>query len=514
MSKQAAKAEDEINRICQKMGVSTHGKEWLDIALDPCKDMVVPKSGYPDAIAVPSVVQTIHDQLIISRPASVPAGSNWDANVFLDELYSTTNVYTSVNPAINNRSIRQRAGQGSTPFRRGGLVVRSGPSGSPLGYTTTTGGLSLKSDITVEGEVRLVGVGLEIHNTTATIDKQGAVITWRTTDGPEISEVVTVVEDVGVTSCIPSTYQMMHLSTPPLTPGEAIDLPGSLEWEAKDGAYVVPILANPNLDVQEMRNLAVYASEGPDQLFSQILSTGANRLIYLLNMNAMTGFCMSGAYFVGLSSSTTLQINLTYYVQVFPFETSILRRSVVPSPGEDATARKLYDLIACRLPTGVYADENFLGGFIAGVSKIAANVTKYLPSAIKIGGALMDVAGDFGMMRAEKDKQSVNRESLSGSTVSVLENSNKSIVPYTQPRITFNPLNNSSPQPTKNHDLMIELHKNSNGTVTQYTNVIPVRQPRKKRSAKSHEAQNQAIYNAYKGQSGSRWIQKRKSKNL
>lgn len=511
MSATAARAEDEIAKICRKIGVTENGKRWLDICLDPCKDMVVEKSGYPDAIAVPSAIETIHDQLVVSVPAGVAAGANWDCNIFLDQLYTSNNLYLT--STINNAALR--AGQAATGYPRGGLIVRSGPSAAPLTYLTTTGNLSLKPDTLAEGEFRIVGIGLEIHNTTAELNVQGSVITWRDPDGPEDTGVVTVMEDNGVTACVPTAYKSVVLAKPPETTGEAIDLPNALQWLAKDGAYIVPILANPTLEVTETAFLAPTVKEtAGTAMFPLISTTGVAKRISISSLNNQTGFCMAGAFFSGLSYATTLQVNLTYYIQIFPFSTSVLRRFTQVSTGEDATAIKLYDKIASHLPTGVYVTENFLGGFIAGVSKIAQNVVRYAPQIARVGGAVLDFMSDAGMTSQKKSRGEEKRGMSGGFAQSIVEPviSIPRSMPNTMQIVPYNP-----PQqilkPTHNQDVVVKYHKNDSGKVTSHASVVRTNQSKAKRHVNSTNAHNQAIYNAYKGQTGSRWIEERKKRS-
>jgi len=35
----AAKAEQRIKNVCNKLGVTEGGRQWLDVALDPFKDI-------------------------------------------------------------------------------------------------------------------------------------------------------------------------------------------------------------------------------------------------------------------------------------------------------------------------------------------------------------------------------------------------------------------------------------------------------------------------------------------
>jgi hypothetical protein len=263
-------------------------------------------------------------------------------------------------------------------------VVRSGPAGADLDITATTANLSLKNDVLNEGDVRVVGIGLEIHNTTSNILKGGALITYRVPDAPLVPTIGTNVLDAsGSVTCTSTSNQCFGLAKVPETASQAIDLQGSIEWEAKDGAYIVPILSepvNPPLSIQPMGMYEMQDGNDSHAYYPVITNVGTMALNN--NFNLPIPFSISGAYLTGLSNETTLQVNLVYYVEIFPYMTSTLRRVLQPATGLDSKALELYNHISTKLPTGVKVKENFLGGFISGVAKLASQALKWIPKIV------------------------------------------------------------------------------------------------------------------------------------
>lgn len=403
MAALAAKSEISLSKTCQKLGITKEGKQWLDLALDPFKDLNMPTSGFPDSVEVPSVVETIHDSFVVAAPTS-SAGGKWDANIWVDQLFTSVPMYQTER-GMTSQDVYGRAGQ-SLAGTRGGVQVRSGLSNVSLDQSQSEFGLSLKSDILPNAETRVIGIGLEIHNTTAELQRQGAIICYRCPSVTLDEGVATLIEHKDAnTACIPSSVPSLLLTEPPLTASEAIDMPGSLQWEAKDGAYIVPVLNEPtNTPSEPIAMMPIAESIGNNDFYKyipQLLSMGTAKLIYLSSANMRLPFSVSGCFLSGLSPETTLQVNLTYYVEVFPNKQNILRRIAQPSPPTDAAAMALYGKIIETLPVGCQVSDNFLGAFIAGVSRIAGAASQYLPQIGRVLQAGYQVAqGAFGVAQA------------------------------------------------------------------------------------------------------------------
>lgn len=509
MSIAAVKAETSLAKTCRALSITEKGKRWLDCALDPFKDLNMPTAGFPDSVVLPSVIETIHDSISVSVPASAGAGL-WDCNVFLDQLYSSIPMFET--NYLSGNSVAFTFGQGVTPYTRGGLQVRSGPAGSALGMTSSTGALAFKSDVIPEADVRIVGLGLEIHNTTAELQKQGALITYRIPDTPVANGTVVLAVDNGTTACISSSYKKLDLIEPPATAGEAIDMPGSLQWEAKDGAYVVAVLdqpENPPLEPETNFPLSFDATSGKFYA-PALLTTGTAKLVTVASKPMPTAFSLSGVYLTGLSNSTTLQVNLTYYVEIFPTKNNVLRRVSQPSTTSDPNALKLYGQIVSALPTGVMVAENFLGGFISGVARIASGFVRYAPQIARVASGAVEVVNTMSDMinGSNSRTQSVGEAEVHDRVNSSPQN-DRQIVVY-QPQ--------KAPQQPRGTEL-ISVPKPSRGTLQTVTiKETPVSRSSANRSVqvnngtilrkgeKGRKRQNQAIRNAIQGNAGNRWV--------
>lgn len=509
MSTAAVKAETSLAKTCRALSITEKGKRWLDSALDPFKDLNMPTAGFPDSVVLPSVIETIHDSISVTVPASAGAGL-WDCNIFLDQMYSSIPMYETTFNSTTSAAFS--SGQGATPYTRGGLQVRSGVAGSALGMLSSTGSLAFKADVIPDADIRIVGLGLEIHNTTAELQKQGALITYRISDTPITNGTVNVAVDAGVTTCISSSYQKLDLIEPPATAGEAIDMPGSLQWEAKDGAYVVAILDTPeNPPLEPETNFPVSFDATSGKHFGpNITQTGAARHMTVSSKPMPTSFSLSGVYLTGLSNATTLQVNLTYYVEIFPTKNNVLRRVSQPSTAADQQALKLYGQVVTSLPTGVMVAENFAGGFIAGIARIASSLVRYAPQVVRIASGAAEVVNTMSDM-----VNGSNSRTLSLGEDDVLDRgganhqNDRQVVVYQPQR---------NPQQPRGTEL-ISVPKPSRGVLQTVTiKETPVSRSSASRSvqmnngvilrkgAKGRKRQNQAIRNAIQGNAGNRWV--------
>lgn len=376
MANRAAKAEAKLQRICEQLGISQAGHFWLDHALDPFKDLVKPHPGYVDKTTEPSVVEVVKTSVVVTAPGAV----NWDCEIFLDQSLISQYLYTTA----LTLGVYQRAAQGATPYIRGGLVCRKANTGTALDITTTDNASCLGVDTALYAneDCRVIGVGFEVHDTTQELKKQGTAVVWRMDQPTEQVVPKTVAIDAGTTACISSSTITLTLPQPPTTLAQALDMIGSRQWEAKEGAYVTPVQAADTNPPLGLRSLCLTCTEGANVYFPIINASGANNLITCNPANAVSPWSMSGAYFSGLDPSATLTINFNYFIERFPNKASAIRRLCYPSPQFDPRAQELYSLVARDMPVGVTVDQNSIGDWIAGIANIASGALSLIPHPI------------------------------------------------------------------------------------------------------------------------------------
>lgn len=467
MNKKIVNAERTIDKICSNHGVSREGAFWLTQALDPFKDLVRPHPGYPDKVMDPSIVEVVKQSVTITSGGLV---GDWDCNIFLDQQLISVPLFSTT--ASGNS--RFRSGQGATPFNRGGLVVRRDVNGGSLDITKTVNALCLGVESTLydNESCRIVGVGFEVHDVTAELDKQGSCTAWRVPKPDGTPRFLNVTEDNGVTPCVPNCVAAVTCAIPPYSINEAVDLPGSVQWEAKEGLYTVPILVDEVNPPCSREQLALSCIENSIQYFPQISTTGAAKLITCLSPNCNSAFSMQGALFSGLKNSAELLVNFTYFLERFPNKISAIKRLCYPSPNFDPAVFKLYSSVANKIPVGVMVKENGLGDWISGVARIISTVAGFVPHPI---GKVISTGASFVANAAEsrtgknliKDVESVITVKQEPRVVEVFEPKNTRtlmIEPSRQPtQVTFLP-------PTRSANRVVRTSQvNRPNPLSQYT---------------------------------------------
>jgi hypothetical protein len=403
----AVMAEKQIELDCVKVGCSESGIKYIKSALDPFNDIEVDCDGYPDRFTGKSVVQKIKTQYTLSVPDGV--SGNWDANIYFDKVCSQHDInYFHVEQ--NNVDLTSAA----TPTNgsaRGGVEARIGASGSIMDDSFVDAessiALAIPSQYLANGGVRVIAMGFEVINSTAQINLQGNVITYRDNDNGDDRTVCNIYRP-GTTTVLAQALAFRTVEAPdiPTTATEALNFYNSQKWEARKGCYCVSTLKQDGIPFEEFDSLAGAGLAGgmnsvqmPIGYYTQnvpnsgaitggysCLSTQLNSgNVFPTNRNAISGQLQrpmimhqmntSGAYFTGLSPTTTLDIVVHWILERAPNESNkdlvvLTRRSA----GFDPKALELYGRIAGFLPPGVPRDDNDIGDWITEVADVLHEV--------------------------------------------------------------------------------------------------------------------------------------------
>lgn len=431
---QNSRALNILDRIQKSTGLSTAGRNALIQLINPFTDFQVTKTGYYDSNESSSVVQCVKFSHVVSRPALVPATDNWDCHIFNTPLAGTIGCLDNTTTLIGSGNFLMRTG-GAGVASVGPVTVITGPTAANLSLTgrnpaftnqNATGlGPGMNSSNYLDGVSRIIGMGFEVHNTTAPLSVQGAVATYRLpqtqildrqTRRQFVSSGGTVLNPTGLV--FEGSIDMYTYHDVPGSLADALLLDGSRQWEAKDGVMCVPSLVDGNIPVSRYSSvLPVCHGEQQstftaplggifqvnnactpaitDYVISTALTTSTQMATPNLTNYKTNNFNTTGSYFTGLSPSTTLVVNTIYYIERFP---SINELDLVvlasPSPADDYAARQLYSLIMREMPVGVKVGDNADGDwFFQGLS----SVLKFLNPAVRaIGGPLGAALGTAG----------------------------------------------------------------------------------------------------------------------
>jgi hypothetical protein len=417
-------ASRSINRILDKLEKTAHltkdGREWLIAALDPFHDTDIALAGYPDVLTAATVVQLVKQQLQITVPTTgngtVTAGSNWDCSIALTA--SCVPIVLGGNTNISGGQAGSFSAGGN--FSVGGLIASSGPQGQNLWPITTATLVSanqqtLGPSAYVKGQGRVIGMGFEVVNTTAEINKQGQVTAWRI---PTKWSLEQVYQGYATTPPVSSQVSVALNRFPPANIALAQLLYGSRSWAAAEGAYVVSrqnTEANPAL-LPSYQLQGFTTADNASGTLDTIFTQAALNLPPSGPADYYLPFDISGVHFTGLSFTTTLTVNVRWFIERIPgpLETDLVVLATASAP-YDPVALELYCMCLREMPPGVMLKENPLGEWFSNVlSKVAdwaptigSALNTVMPGAGLIGGMVGSASGGLSKMVGKKKKDKI-----------------------------------------------------------------------------------------------------------
>jgi len=436
-SSDVLRSQRVLDKIGGRLGITEAGKQWLLAAVDPFHDTPLDVRGYPDVNEASSVLQVVKFSAPISAPTGLATDATWDCHIhsfpweqncqLIGGNFGTSNNGTpsgGYGPfLIGNNNVTPQAGGsftlGAPGF--GGLAYDSVPSGDvTFDYAAAFGLATVPFENQLRpymnGEFRIIAKGFEVINTTSELNIQGLVTTYRQPCEPIDSAKATPVIDNQTSNGGVYTAGFVDLvstAMPPVNVAEALLLDGSKQWKAKEGCYVVPTLCDDQLtpglnstaSVLKLSNSDPNRGTPPTAGYGWAITiptqgsfpgnnfwypaasgTGVTSIPWRpwpAGSNWMQNFNHAGAYFTGLSFSTTLQLQVIYYIERFPTQQDsdlvVLARH---SCREDCVARELYSEIIREMPTGVPQKFNSFGEWFNDAVSAAADFVSPVLSAI------------------------------------------------------------------------------------------------------------------------------------
>jgi hypothetical protein len=416
-----------MEKIAGELGLSECGKSWATIALDPYHDTPVePYSGYPDNNEAPSVQQIVKSSYSINSNFIT---TNYDAHICWLPWQSENvgRVVSSMGDYSGGSFPLYTTTFVTAPW--GGLMVDIVGSGTPTFNQNSSNPQQLDGQIALQycvNDWRLVGVGFEVINTTSDLNIQGLVTCYRQPVPQRSSK-----SSIQIWNYTAATAPRIDLgyasaivvSAPPGTIANAMLLPGSVQWKAKEGAYVVPTLNSTSLVSGEDQTSVITNDNSPVAIFRGIGANGSVNpgnasfnTYYAAGCN-LTDFNMAGAYFTGLSASTTLTVNVIHYFERFPAIDSPTDLALVvlakPSCRFDPKALELYSAVIRHMPVGVPQRFNGLGDWFREAVQTARDIVSPVLSAIPHpiammgAGVLNGIAGNITKKYGNEEEKSM-----------------------------------------------------------------------------------------------------------
>jgi hypothetical protein len=297
----------------------------------------------------------------------------------MTQLQAVTNGYNGL-PGTN---VLQQPTAVSSTIGVGGIQAIAAASGTPLALGTTfnnTTSYNTSNTIPLSyltGKSRVVGMGMEIVNTTAVLIDQGLVTTGRI-PVPTWQQPGTFVIFAETTSLVGGVGSAagVYLPTPPATIATASLYAGTKAWKATQGSYQPAPFNTDNLPAcgTSFVQPIFYASSPTDasvymskfQLVTGNITTGT--VVAGVPPVYWTNTDMPFSFFTGLAAGATVTANLIVYLERFPDLSDLdLIVSATRSPAYDPKAIEAYSMIMQSMPAAVTFAENGDGGLFDSV---------------------------------------------------------------------------------------------------------------------------------------------------
>jgi hypothetical protein len=410
------RSQNALDRLQAAGALTPAGKDWILAAVDPFHDTDFDLKGYPDLENSATIVQLVKRQVVITG-STAPGGGAWDCHLSLlpnlTPVFGDSSLIASA-PVMDTYRVAPTLYTGTTDNAcPSGLAIQQVAAGANSWQTITSGITANPSNVApgsnfCGGNFRVIGMGFEVHNTTAELYKQGSVTVYtqsaRATTGELYAGVSALAGSFTAMSPTPSNF----LLQPPYNLDQTMLLRGSRTWDAADGCYVVskfnsienPLKTFTNrptvfLTTEELQPVGGFNEDYfyPQNSLSTPVSInrydvgGSAQVVTVCAPDYIAPFDISGAYFAGLSPQTSLTIDVRWYIERNPSAND--ENLVVlaqPSPCYDPLALRIYSECSCGLPPGVPVSMNPAGEFFR---MVADNIRKYAGPVLQGAGSLL-----------------------------------------------------------------------------------------------------------------------------
>jgi hypothetical protein len=444
MSNQNARAIHLMDRIQAATGLTEAAKINLIRLINPMTDFATAKYGYAGRVdESPSIVSSVKRSYTVSAPPGTT--TTWNLNCFNTPCSVPT---TSLQKGLETNGVLFYDGLGLANRSAGPITVITAPDGHALNFqnavidaSVVCNGGVLSPDATAlltaadvansynAGLSAINAIGIEYHDTTAEIAKQGVVAVYQLPqplpeDRYSVQNVLYDNVDAPTTSTYTGSGTEFPCNDVPGTMAEVMLLNGSQQWEAKHGAYVVPKLNDVEIPVSKLApELPVFHSGSfinttpgvaeivrqPTHPYEQAMTVAPAVRIASTPLQKFNSFNTAGFFIQGLAATATITINTVVDIESFP--TARDTKLVVlaqKSPEYDPMLARLYSAVINDLPPGCKVGNNADGDwFFQGVSTIA----EFLQPALKALGGPIGIAGSALATAADSWAQGKLKES-------------------------------------------------------------------------------------------------------
>jgi hypothetical protein len=404
-----SRAHQILQKLLDEQKLSPEGLAWLTVATDPWHDTKIKGvAGMPDGQLGDSLVFQVVQELVIVKPVTLGAG-NWKVRVANQPFLQMQTVgpgkyYGDVVSLDNSVTFNRELWPVQVNYA---LDADDFASTVPVG----SAGIELPQEFT-KGTVKLIGMGIEVFNTTAEINKQGTVSYIRMSQ-PDTDDFAGYVSQ----TTPPNSWSFRSLRPfrePPKNLSEMSNYPGFAQTEAREGYYAPVIIkvngANKNYPITKgLLTLSEDPEGGPidpagidchSSQVSSFLAPGNTTPFFSSRVNPLHANIDSNVVmFTGLSDPTTLTLRVRFICERFPNDSEKQMLVIAtPTAPYDPVAIELYTRAISQIPSGVPFSENPAGEWwmkmISEIADLAAPLLSAIHPVIGSGAKLIGSGAD------------------------------------------------------------------------------------------------------------------------
>lgn len=369
--------------------LTENGKAAVIAALDPMHDLQIEHlRGWPDYETAPSVIRTVRHSTTVT-PGSLGAGVN--ALMLMSMPIAHERVTNRC--SRRNNIIDAITESESTDFDLNLLNIRAyvGTDNMILTNGVPVTGLGLDPEY-LQDSCRVIGVGVEVYDVTADIYRQGTCTTFQipqSTSEPDTFLVKTVTGE----TIIPTPIQGLPLKKWPTTLSQIMQMEGTRQWKAAEGAYtVIPFHGRDNFSGQPTYEIPlVYVdttASGEDVSFLNVAPFNVGTWVHPQDLtdepivfyaNKFLPMHSKGILLSGLNELSTFTVNTIVYLESFPAPDDVSLVTLArPSACLDELALEMISSATQKLPIAVPVGMNGLGDWFA---EVVAEVAPWIGAA-------------------------------------------------------------------------------------------------------------------------------------
>lgn len=398
------KSRQIINNMVATGQLTPEGEAWLKLNTDPWHDNKT--TGFrgvpakkPNQVVTLSCVQ----EIAIAKPVALGAG-NWSVRISTQPFAQKVNTRQF---QMSGNALYADPLSAGTERVQYPVQIDYALDNVPLSnvFSTTTG-LEIPEEF-VKGPFQVAGMGLEVINTTAVLQQQG-LCTCAVMNQADIPPFTVVARSAsGATPVQGATYSAYQVKTPPQSLKEMLLLPGTTQWEAKEGAYSVvqltgldtPPANNPQYPIfqgQELKNVYPATPAANQTTVNAVQTTPytfagfTNATEIPVQWSQQVPMNSTIMIFSGLSDQTTLTARVRWLICRYPNdnEPEILVLAYNSAPW-DPVALEIQSRLMNKLPPAVMFKLNPKGewwkSMIAGIADIASSGLMMMPHPLAKG---------------------------------------------------------------------------------------------------------------------------------